>query len=65
MSPYRILDASTEFYFTFYLIVAVIDSTCLCLIPSDGSGTCILIVLIELTWILTILEVLFLMMFGS
>ena len=63
MSPYRILDASTEFYFTFYLIVAVIDSTCLCLIPSDS--TCILIVLIELTWILTILEVLFLMMFGS
>jgi hypothetical protein len=37
------LDASTEFYYNFYLIAVVIDSTCLCLTPSDSTR--ILIVL--------------------
>jgi hypothetical protein len=30
MSPSRILDASTEFCYNFYLTPVVIDSTCLC-----------------------------------
>ena len=43
MSPSRISNASTEFYYNFYLTAVIIDSTCLCLIPSDSTR--ILIVL--------------------
>ena len=31
MSPSRILDASTEFYYNFYVTAVVIDSTYVCL----------------------------------